>query len=98
MLLFGADTGQTGVYSLQQWTQEAADGTGGGLPHNTVLAFESRADAEHYAQLLERQMGCRAQVGLPGPHPFHRMLLSANSLVSCHLLALRRHECCRWWW
>lgn len=61
VLLFGAGTGQTGVYSLQQWTEEE-DGADGGLPHDTVLAFESPSDAEQYAKLLERQMGRRAQV------------------------------------
>lgn len=81
VLLFGAGTGQTGVYSLQQWTEEE-DGADGGLPHDTVLAFESPSDAEQYAKLLERQMGRRAQV--------RRTAAAASCVTTVSRLALSR--------
>jgi len=49
VLLFGVGSGNEGVYSLQRWTED-------GLPHDTVLAFASKQDAERYASLLELEM------------------------------------------
>jgi len=55
ILLFGAGTGQEGVYSLQRISEE-------GLPLDTVLAFATQRDAEKYAALLEDEMAQQAHV------------------------------------